>query len=60
MKLGEKQILYVVKRVEFGVYLAEHHNDTEERVLLPANRCRRIRALEINWKFFCIRIPRIG
>ena len=38
MKLGEKQILYVVKRVEFGVYLAEHHNDTEERVLLPAKQ----------------------
>ena len=38
MKLGEKQILYVVKRVEFGVYLAEHHNDTEERELLPAKQ----------------------
>ena len=31
MRLGEKQILTVVKKVEFGVYLG---ND-EERVLLP-------------------------
>ncbi len=31
MKLGEKQVLTVVKRVEFGVYLGS----SEERVLLP-------------------------
>ena len=31
MKLGEKQVLMVVKQVEFGVYLG---ND-EQRVLLP-------------------------
>ena len=35
MRLGEKQTLYIVKKVDFGVYLAEHHNDTENRVLLP-------------------------
>ncbi len=35
MKLGEKQILYIVKKVDFGVYLAEEHNDTQDRVLLP-------------------------
>ena len=31
MKLGEKQVLTVVKKVEFGVYLGSD----EERVLLP-------------------------
>ena len=34
MKLGEYQILQVVKLVDFGVYLAEHPND-QTRVLLP-------------------------
>ncbi len=34
MKLGEYQILQVVKLVDFGVYLAEHPND-RTRVLLP-------------------------
>lgn len=34
-RLGEKQTLQIVKKVEFGVYLAESA-DTEERVLLPA------------------------
>ncbi len=34
MKLGEYQKLTVVKKVEFGVYLAEHEGD-ERRVLLP-------------------------
>lgn len=35
MRLGEKQTLYIVKKVDFGVYLAEQHNDAESRVLLP-------------------------
>lgn len=34
MKLGEYQTLTVIKKVEFGVYLAEHESD-ELRVLLP-------------------------
>lgn len=34
-RLGEKQTLQIVKKVEFGVYLAESA-DTEEKVLLPA------------------------
>ena len=34
MKLGQKQMLTVVKKVEFGVYLG---ND-EEKVLLPAKQ----------------------
>lgn len=35
MRLGERQTLYIVKKVDFGVYLAEQHNDSENRVLLP-------------------------
>ena len=34
IKLGEQQKLTVVKKVEFGVYLAEDR-EAEERVLLP-------------------------
>ena len=37
IKLGEKQVLKVVKKVEFGVYLAEEEG-AEERVLLPAKQ----------------------
>lgn len=37
LRLGEYQKLTVVKRVEFGVYLAETE-DTEKRVLLPAKQ----------------------
>lgn len=37
MKLGEKQKLTVIKKVEFGIYLAEHPED-ETRVLLPAKQ----------------------
>ena len=35
IKLGEYQELIVVKKVEFGVYLAQKPED-ETRVLLPA------------------------
>lgn len=38
MRLGEKQTLYVVKKVEFGVYLAESRDDVENRVLLPSKQ----------------------
>ena len=34
IKLGEKQVLKVVKKVDFGVYLSDG-TDPEERVLLP-------------------------
>lgn len=37
IRLGEKQTLRVVKKVEFGVYLAEENNP-EKRVLLPAKQ----------------------
>lgn len=42
MRLGEYQKLVVIKKVEFGVYLAERMED-ETRVLLPENRCRKER-----------------
>lgn len=35
IKLGEVQNLIVVKKVEFGVYLAEDAGDADEKVLLP-------------------------
>ncbi len=35
IKLGEKQQLEIVKKVEFGVYLAESMEDIDDRVLLP-------------------------
>ncbi len=38
MELGKLQTLVVVKKVEFGVYLAEHEGETEEKVLLPAKQ----------------------
>lgn len=37
MRLGEYQELVCVKKVEFGIYLAEKQND-EERVLLPVKQ----------------------
>lgn len=38
IKLGEKQILTVVKKVEFGVYLAVSGMDAQDRILLPAKQ----------------------
>lgn len=39
LRLGEKQVLEIVKEVEFGVYLAAEANaPSEERVLLPAKQ----------------------
>ncbi len=35
IKLGEKQKLVIVKKVEFGVYLAVSKEEAEDRVLLP-------------------------
>lgn len=37
LKLGEKQNLVVVKKVDFGVYLAENEG-SEDKVLLPAKQ----------------------
>lgn len=36
--LGEKQKLVIVKKVEFGVYLAVSSESTQEKVLLPAKQ----------------------
>ncbi len=38
IKLGEKQVLEVVKKVEFGVYLAASPEEKENRILLPAKQ----------------------
>lgn len=39
LKLGEKQLLEIMKKVEFGVYLKEASDEKgEERVLLPAKQ----------------------
>ncbi|MBQ7955010.1 MAG: S1 RNA-binding domain-containing protein [Lachnospiraceae bacterium] len=38
LKLGEKQVLEVVKKVEFGVYLAALDGDMQEKVLLPVKQ----------------------
>ncbi len=38
MKLGEKQTLIIVKKVDFGVYLAPSLEQAQERVLLPAKQ----------------------
>lgn len=35
LRLGEKQKLIIVKKVEFGVYLAPSAEETENKVLLP-------------------------
>lgn len=35
IRLGEKQELFIVKKVEFGVYLAPSMEEAQERVLLP-------------------------
>ena len=35
LRLGEIQTLEIVKKVEFGVYLASSKETQEERVLLP-------------------------
>ena len=38
IRLGETQKLTIVKKVEFGVYLAPSAEMQEERVLLPAKQ----------------------
>lgn len=35
IELGKKQILTIIKKVEFGVYLADTSEGTEDKVLLP-------------------------
>lgn len=38
IRLGEKQELVIVKKVEFGVYLAASPEEKENRILLPAKQ----------------------
>ncbi len=38
IRLGERQLLYIVKQVDFGVYLAPEQGSQEEKVLLPAKQ----------------------
>lgn len=38
IKLGEKQTLVIIKKVEFGVYLAPSQEEVDDRVLLPAKQ----------------------
>lgn len=38
MLFGQKQTLVMVKKVDFGVYLAESATETEDKVLLPAKQ----------------------
>lgn len=38
IQLGEKQVLEIVKKVEFGVYLAPDKEHTDDRVLLPVKQ----------------------
>lgn len=38
IRLGETQLLYIVKQVEFGVYLSPVQGGQEEKVLLPAKQ----------------------
>ncbi len=38
IRLGEKQKLTVVKKVEFGIYLAVSGEEAEDRILLPAKQ----------------------
>lgn len=56
LTLGKKQVLTIVKQVEFGVYLGTE----KEKVLLPKNRCRKEQNREIRWKSFSIKILRIA
>ena len=38
IRLGEKQKLVIVKKVDFGVYLAASEESAEERILLPVKQ----------------------
>ena len=52
MRLGEKQMLTVVKKVDFGVYLGNE----EQRVLLPKKQVPEGVEPGILWKYFYIKI----
>lgn len=57
IELGTKQKLLVVKKVEFGVYLAEDKNaDAKDRVLLPGRQVPEGTKREMSLLSFFIRI----
>ena len=57
IELGTKQKLLVVKKVEFGVYLAEDKNaDAKDRVLLPGRQVPEEQKREMSLLSFFIRI----
>ena len=57
MQLGKTQPLRIVKKVDFGVYLAEEE-DQENRVLLPVKQVPEGARREMNWRYFFIKIPK--
>lgn len=58
MELGKKQTLYVVKKVEFGVYLGDSPEaGAESRVLLPAKQVPEGAEKGLRSGFFFIKIP---
>ena len=59
IKLGEYQELIVVKKVEFGVYLAQKPED-ETRVLLPAKQVPQEVKIGDVLKVFYIKTPKTG
>lgn len=60
IELGKKQTLFIVKSVEFGVYLAEDmHADTKHQVLLPAKQVPAGKRMEIRSKYLFTKIHRI-
>ena len=55
MRLGEKQVLTVVKKVDFGVYLG-----TDEEYFFRRSRSRKGSSRGIRWKYFFTKIPPTG
>ena len=58
MELGKTQILVIMKKVDFGVYLAEAEHP-DEKVLLPGRQVPEgAQTGSIGWKYFSTRIRR--
>ena len=56
MRLGEKQVLTVVKKVDFGVYLGR----TRSAYFFRRSRSRKGLSRGIRWKYFFTKIPPTG
>ena len=59
MRLGEYQKLKIIKKVDFGVYLAERGDD-ELRAPLPYKQVPEGARSAMRSRSFCIRIRRTG